>query len=826
MANIIGADVSFYQDDPQTPQGIDFYKMRKSAEFVIIRAGQNLWVDPDFKINWRESKLAGFPRGSYWFYDSRADPKRQAELWAQQFAGDFGELPLFADFEEKYNGAYKGWKNWYTFLERLKQLVGGKEIAIYTGYYYWKENAPNPSTQASSLEYFHQYPLWVARYGATEPLVPPPWKAGEWTFWQFTDTGDGKLFGVESNGIDLNYFNGDLDAFRARFKLSDAPPPPPPIDLPPGSEGTPTGRMYVTTAQPSLRVREGPGTSYNQVGSILPSEVVEEIGATSDRSWLKIRKADNSLIGWCATAYLKLVSETPVPTPDPEPQPEPEPEPEPKPDPGTPTGKIYRVTAQPSLRVREGAGTSYVSIGLLQYNETVEEIGATADRSWLRVRRADNSLSGWCSAAYLQLVSSPTPPPPPADQKLLRVKTTALNVRQGPGASYAVAGQIFFGEIVAEIGANADRSWLNIRKLDGSITGWCSAAYLVSADTTPPETPDDLTMIAPLDQDKSWYKVGIASLPVRETPASDGKILGSLAVDDTVPALDESNSNWIRIRRVDGLTGWCEKKNLKLLGATRPNSIRQNLLPGVTYLYKDLTSPRVNRMHLMAVDLLTTGLEFLVTPASNSQGILCARTTAEFLSEFGLQFAVNGDGFNYLDPAAYPPATYCANGGTPVKVNGFAASRGKIYAPQKTAQPIVYINAKNRVLIDGKETAVFNALSGDRLLVKDGQTVKNLAATTPAPRTAIGLNKIGRWLLLMVVDGRQDGFSEGMTLPEMAELLKSYGAYVGANMDGGGSSAMVIRGVDGEPRLLNSPIDQMIVGKQRAVANHLGLLVR
>jgi len=143
MANIIGADVSFYQDDPQTPQGIDFPKMRKSAEFVIIRAGQNLWVDPDFKLNWREAKLAGFPRGSYWFYDSRAEPKRQAELWAAQFAGDFGELPLFADFEEKYGGAYKGWKNWYTFLERLKQLIGSKEIAIYTGYYYWKDNAPN-----------------------------------------------------------------------------------------------------------------------------------------------------------------------------------------------------------------------------------------------------------------------------------------------------------------------------------------------------------------------------------------------------------------------------------------------------------------------------------------------------------------------------------------------------------------------------------------------------------------------------------------------------------------------------------------------------------
>ena len=113
MANVIGPDVSFYQDDPETPQGIDFIKMRESAGYVIIRAGQNTWVDSDFKINWREAKLAGLPRGSYWFYDSRTEPKRQAELWVQQFAGDFGELPLFADFEESYMGPYT----------RLEELV-------------------------------------------------------------------------------------------------------------------------------------------------------------------------------------------------------------------------------------------------------------------------------------------------------------------------------------------------------------------------------------------------------------------------------------------------------------------------------------------------------------------------------------------------------------------------------------------------------------------------------------------------------------------------------------------------------------------------------
>jgi exopolysaccharide biosynthesis protein len=65
-----------------------------------------------------------------------------------------------------------------------------------------------------------------------------------------------------------------------------------------------------------------------------------------------------------------------------------------------------------------------------------------------------------------------------------------------------------------------------------------------------------------------------------------------------------------------------------------------------------------------------------------------------------------------------------------------------------------------------------------------------------------------------------------VTFPELAEQLISYGVYTGVNMDGGGSSAMAIKGVNGNPRVLNSPIDQSISGKERGVGNHVGLLVK
>jgi exopolysaccharide biosynthesis protein len=78
----------------------------------------------------------------------------------------------------------------------------------------------------------------------------------------------------------------------------------------------------------------------------------------------------------------------------------------------------------------------------------------------------------------------------------------------------------------------------------------------------------------------------------------------------------------------------------------------------------------------------------------------------------------------------------------------------------------------------------------------------------------------------MVVDGRQNGYSEGVTFPELGELLISYGVYTGVNLDGGGSSTLVIKGADGKPRVLNSPIDLNVPGKERAVGNHLGLYIK
>lgn len=727
MAIPIGPDVSFYQDDPQTPQGINFVKMRETAHCVIIRAGQNVWGDRDFKVNWREAKLAGLPRGSYWFYDSRIDPKIQAEKWVSMFeGGDFGELPLFGDFEDVYNGAYKGWKNWYVFIERVKALIPKeKEIGIYTGYYYWKDNTIGVNIPTASLNYFKQYPLWVANYGATQPLVPQPWT--EWTFWQYTDSGPGPLYGVESLNIDLNHFNGDLEQFRARFGLSDTQPPPPP-----------PSNMYRVTVQ-SLKVREGPGLTYNQIGSIKLNEIVEKIDANADNTWLNIKQTDGSLTGWSFAGYLQNLSETDIPD--------------------------------------DGDG------------------------------------------------DDTDPPPDDEDKDWYRVTASSLKVREGPGLDYNAIGLYYFGELVEKIDATPDGEWIKVRNQDGSLTGWSFGEYLVSVhDPSTDEPPAAIPV--PEHKDKNWYRVNTSTLNVREQPNLTSKIISSLARNDTVPGLVESNKEWVQVQKTDGVIGWCSRTYLvQLTTSSRPASITQSLFRGVTYLRKDLVSPRPIIVHVLAVDLQTAKLEFLVTPSANNTDILCTRTTSEFLEEFKLHAAINGGYFSYLD-ASFDSASLCPDGGHPVRISDYAASRGKIYSPKKTVQPVFYIGQKNQTSFNKEQGRVFNAVSGDRMVVQDGKVVKNLAAQIPNPRTAIGLSRNGRWLTLMVVDGRQTGYSEGVTFPELAELLISYGVYTGANMDGGGSSAMSIRGFDGKARILNSPVDMNKPGRERRVGNHLGLFIK
>jgi exopolysaccharide biosynthesis protein len=89
-------------------------------------------------------------------------------------------------------------------------------------------------------------------------------------------------------------------------------------------------------------------------------------------------------------------------------------------------------------------------------------------------------------------------------------------------------------------------------------------------------------------------------------------------------------------------------------------------------------------------------------------------------------------------------------------------------------------------------------------------------AASRHPRTAVAWDADEGRLWLVVVDGRRPPHSLGMTLPELATLLEALGAEEGLNLDGGGSSVMVVLGT---PR--NRPSDET---GERPVVNALALV--
>ena len=268
-------------------------------------------------------------------------------------------------------------------------------------------------------------------------------------------------------------------------------------------------------------------------------------------------------------------------------------------------------------------------------------------------------------------------------------------------------------------------------------------------------------------------------------------------------------------------------------GRPAPIPLKKKLYEGVTYRRIVSYFPRPMIAHVLVIDTRTAGLQFIVTPPEEdwkqADHPVKARTTSQFLEEFGVQIAINGDGFTPW--WSHTPLDYYPHEGDPVTPNGVAASGGKVYADGSQSEevgiiPTLYISRRNSLSFNDAPNKIFNALSGDRMLVMGGQPVDGLDDSELDPRTAIGTNPNGRWLYIVIVDGRQPFYSEGVTFADLADILIDFGAHYGMALDGGGSSTLVMEGEDGNPVILNSPIDLYMPGRERPVANHLGIYLK
>lgn len=251
------------------------------------------------------------------------------------------------------------------------------------------------------------------------------------------------------------------------------------------------------------------------------------------------------------------------------------------------------------------------------------------------------------------------------------------------------------------------------------------------------------------------------------------------------------------------------------------------IAPGVKYYRRVEEEPRPLVLHILGIHLNSPHLELIVAvDDSRPDSEAVARSASELYrmhNDGGLLALING-GFG--EPAPYPDS------GRPIDPLGHLVSYGVEHSPYEADYPVFYATRENgfyRPVISEKaapEDAEI-AIAGNTILVKSGD-IQVEAGGSVHPRTLLGFSQGVLWWL--VVDGRQAGYSEGLSLYESAlYMVEVLGVLDAINLDGGGSSVMVIDG-----KIANSPINGLLFRnqfikapmKERAVPYAVGIAGR
>lgn len=233
---------------------------------------------------------------------------------------------------------------------------------------------------------------------------------------------------------------------------------------------------------------------------------------------------------------------------------------------------------------------------------------------------------------------------------------------------------------------------------------------------------------------------------------------------------------------------------------------------------------------------LSKGARLAMTPANRSKGMEhIARTVSDELLRSRAQIAVNASYFLPFAGGSPGGTDYYPHAGEPVSVSGATIADGRAVSPVEIDQDlrvsaILCIGRTTLTIRDGQRcpSGTREAISaGPRLLT--GGTVtplhRSLSSGGRGPRTAVGISADGKRAWIIVVDGRQEGYSMGASNADLVALFRDLGARDAMSFDGGGSVALAVEDAGGA-KLLNRPIHSGVPGRERPVANHLVVFAR
>jgi len=237
-------------------------------------------------------------------------------------------------------------------------------------------------------------------------------------------------------------------------------------------------------------------------------------------------------------------------------------------------------------------------------------------------------------------------------------------------------------------------------------------------------------------------------------------------------------------------------------------STAREFAPGMRSLHVTIDEPRLMENYMVRVDLHTPGLRVTGTGRASDWGEKMAdvtnrvvlidtlrRRTRDFLEEHrahdtNMVLAVNASPWGPWEP----PFTHCH-----ARLPHLAVLNGEVVSHTTKRGPMLVVFTNNVAVVtnaldDADLPAVAVAYPGFRIIMRGGEPTGRRdpkGKTRLAPRTAFGMSADGRYMYVLVVDGRQNGYSHGADMIDLALLLKAAGAADAINMDGGGSSTLV-----------------------------------
>lgn len=241
----------------------------------------------------------------------------------------------------------------------------------------------------------------------------------------------------------------------------------------------------------------------------------------------------------------------------------------------------------------------------------------------------------------------------------------------------------------------------------------------------------------------------------------------------------------------------------------------KEIFPGIKHVFADVKDPRILKIHVIRVDLTRKDLGFMTAKRDPDWGkpmpdypdlpIRVRRMTSrDFLLEaqkkgIDMLVAVNATPWSPWKP----PYTH-----------KYAARMGLVISEgdkleEANGRPVFLITRAGEFQIRKVEkgedvSQIWLAVSGFGMILENGELVgKPGKKPKLAPRTGYGLTADKHYMLIMTIDGRMTGISEGVSTYELGQFMKRFGAWTALNMDGGGSTTLVIANGRGKVKKLN-----------------------